>query len=76
MSSILEGYATRAELAREFDACERTIARWENLPDGLPVTEVGKQKLYNRESVRKWLASRERRPNPTRRRQHAARGEA
>lgn len=68
MSPILEGYVTRAELAREFDTCERTIARYENMPDGLPVTIIGGKRFYRRESVHAWLASRERRPNPSRRR--------
>jgi hypothetical protein len=62
---VLEGYVTRRDLAAEFKTCTRTIARWENLPDGLPVVIVAGQRLYRIESVRKWLVARERRPNPT-----------
>ena len=64
---LLEDYITRAELAVELDCCTRTIARMENLPDGLPSVVLAGRKLYRRASVGDWLAKRERRPNPPRR---------
>jgi hypothetical protein len=72
MSPLLSDYINRAELAKQLGTCERTIARYENLPDGLPVTEIGGRKFYRLDAVRAWIASRERRPNPTRQRAQAA----
>ena len=63
---LLAGFATRAEIARQFDTCERTVARYENEPDGLPSVLIGGRKYYRFDAVREWLARRERRPNPRR----------
>ena len=65
--SLLEGFLTEPELARELKRCVRTIRRWTREPDGLPYTVIGKQRLHNRESVVRWLMQRERRLNPRRR---------
>lgn len=35
-TKLLDDFITRNELAAELDCCLRTIARMENLPDGLP----------------------------------------
>ncbi len=50
---------------------ERTVARYENEPDGLPSLIIGGRRKYRIESVRAWLERRERRPNPTRGRRAA-----
>jgi hypothetical protein len=42
---LLEGYLSRAELAKELSCSERTVARYENLPDGLPSIFIGGRKL-------------------------------
>lgn len=66
MSPILEDYLTREQLAAELNVTERTIFRWQSLPDGLPVTALGGRVLYRRASVRAWVEGRERRPNQRR----------
>jgi hypothetical protein len=66
MNGILAGYVDRPSLAQELRVSERTIARYENLPDGLPNTVLGGRKLYRIEAVQAWIAARETRPNPVR----------
>ena len=63
---ILDGYVDRAELARQMRCSERTIWRYENLPDGLPSVMIGGRKFYPVAGVKAWLAKREQRPNPRR----------
>jgi hypothetical protein len=65
--SLLDGYLTRRQLAIEVNRAEKTIERWERLPDGLPCTMLGGRKLYKKTSVLAWIESRECRPNPRRR---------
>lgn len=64
--TLLADYISSADLADDLGVSERTLARYENQPDGLPVTLIGGRKFYRMESLRKWLAARERRPNPRR----------
>jgi hypothetical protein len=63
---LLADYLDRATLARELGCHQRTIARYENQPDGLPASLIAGRKYYRRAAVLEWLGSRERRPNPTR----------
>lgn len=63
---ILEGYLRREELAQQFGLSPRTIDRWEALRQGPPRVCVGRTILYNIESVREWLRSREQRAFPAR----------
>lgn len=63
---LLTGYLTRAELAAEWDCHERTIARYEAMPDGLPFLFIGGRKLYRIENARRFMDSRVTRPNPVR----------
>lgn len=63
---LLAGYMTRTELAAQLGITERTIANYENLPDGLPSLRIGKLKRYRIDSVAAWIASRERSRNPRR----------
>ena len=71
MSTLLDGYVNRRELAAELRCSERTIIRYEREPDGLPSTLLGGRVLYKLDNVRAWLERRERRPNPTRSRRAA-----
>lgn len=64
--TILEQYIDRATLAAELRCAERTIARYEGEPDGLPSLVIAGRKYYRREAVREFLARRERKPNPRR----------
>jgi len=63
---LLDDYRNRAELAQELRCSERSIWRYENLPDGLPSVLIAGRKFYRIQAVRDWLAKRERRPNPRR----------
>lgn len=63
--NILEGYAKRDELAAAFGVTERTIARWTDQVNGLPMTKIGNRVFYRIESAREWIAGRERRMNQT-----------
>jgi hypothetical protein len=66
--TLLDDYIPRRVLAKQLgDLSDRTIARYEAAPDGLPSTIIGGRKFYRLEAVRAWLAARERRPNPQRR---------
>jgi hypothetical protein len=67
MTGLFDDYQTRAEIAAEFGVSERTIIRWQTLPDGLPFTEIGHQKLYHKPTTLAWLKRREKHPNPRRR---------
>jgi len=64
---LLNGYLDRASLALELHCSPRTVARYENRPDGIPALMVGSRKLYRLAAVREWLVRREREPNPRRR---------
>lgn len=63
--NILDGYATRKQIAKSIGVTERTIARWTDLRDGLPVTKIGNHVLYRIDSVRDWIAAREVSRNPS-----------
>ena len=58
--NILAGYIPRPELAKQLDKNERTLARWQYLKIGPPVTLIGREPWYRVEAVRKWLSERER----------------
>jgi DNA-binding transcriptional MerR regulator len=57
---ILAEFLTREELAVELRVNKRTLDRWEALGIGPPRTLVGRQILYRRSSLLKWLAAQER----------------
>ena len=61
---VLSGFLTKEELADELGRNMRTLDRWEVLGIGPPRTLVGRQILYRRSSLLKWLASRERCSTP------------
>ena len=58
---ILSEFLTKEELATELRRNPRTLDRWEVLGVGPPRTHVGRQVLYRRASVERWLAAQERR---------------
>jgi hypothetical protein len=59
MSTILEDYLTRDQLAAELNVCWRTVKRWTDRGEGPPVTRIGQTPYYRRTSVAEWLRSRE-----------------
>jgi hypothetical protein len=58
---ILSEFLTKEELAVELRRNKRTLDRWEVLGMGPPRTLIGRQILYRRSSLLKWLAAQERR---------------
>jgi hypothetical protein len=60
---ILAEFLTREQLASELRRNKRTLDRWEVLGMGPQRTLVGRQVLYRRSSVQRWLAAQE---NPDR----------
>jgi hypothetical protein len=61
---VLSGFLTKEELAAELRRNPRTLDRWEVLGMGPPRTLVGRQVLYRRSSLLKWLAAQERCSTP------------
>ena len=58
---ILSEFLTKEELAAELRRNSRTLDRWDVLGMGPPRTHVGRQVLYRRASVERWLAAQEQR---------------
>lgn len=63
---LLADYVDRPTLAAGWRVCEKTIARYESLPDGLPFVKLGGRHIYHVQRSKRWLESRETRPNPRR----------
>ena len=74
-SAVLEGYLRRDELATQLGVSPRTIDRWQVLRCGPPRIAIGRTILYDLNSVREWLRSKEdsaNLSNSSRRRQSTA----
>ena len=71
MTALLEDYLTRDQLASELHVTPRTVARWQDQPNGIPYVEMGGRILYRRQSILAWIESRERHPNQRRARKVA-----
>jgi len=56
---LLDGYLRREELAQQLGVSPRTIDRWQTLRCGPPRVAIGRTILYNLDSVRQWLRSKE-----------------
>lgn len=55
-----------AALAAMWKVTQRTLARYENLPNGLPFWMIGGRKYRAVKESARWLETRARRPNPRR----------
>lgn len=64
--NLLAGYVTRDQLAAEWNCHPRTIARYEQMPNGLPFLQIGGRKLYAIRDARAFMARRIVKPNPVR----------
>ena len=67
-NSILEGYMPRAKWAEAAGISDRTAARYENQPDGLPTLDFGGRKYVHVERSKGWIERREKQANPRRKR--------
>lgn len=56
---LLDDYLTKDECAAELKIGPRTLERWHRLREGPPRTIIGRQVLYHKESVRRWIRSHE-----------------
>ena len=54
-SSLLAGYLTPRQLAKELGVSQRTLDRWHQFRHGPPRIALGRTRLYRLESVRTWL---------------------
>jgi hypothetical protein len=59
---LLSEFLSKEELAAELRRNPRTLDRWAVLGMGPPRTRVGRNVLYRRASVQKWLAAQEQSP--------------
>ena len=71
LGDLLKDYRDRPGIATGLGVSERSIARYEDLPDGLPSVLIGGRKYYHVPTVMEWLQRRTKRPNPTRGRRAA-----
>jgi hypothetical protein len=58
-AGVLDEYLTRSEAAHELRKCTKTLERWAQLGIGPPITRLGKDVLYRRSSLHKWLVEQE-----------------
>ena len=61
--AILDGWMTRAELAKELGVCVDTLGRWQTMRIGPPCVRTGRRVFYRRDSVLEWLRQKEIREN-------------
>jgi len=60
--SVLEGYITETDLARQLKRSVRTLQRLAARQSGPPRIKIGRLIFYRIESVRTWLVQQERKP--------------
>lgn len=61
--AILDGWMTRAELAKELGVCVNTLSRWQTMRIGPPCVRTGRWVFYRRDTVTEWLRQKEIREN-------------
>jgi hypothetical protein len=60
--SVLEGYISETDLARQLHRSVRTLQRLAATLSGPPRTKIGRSVYYKIESVRVWLVQQEKKP--------------
>ncbi len=58
---LLDGYLSKAEVARQLGMSPRTLDRWAATRIGPPRVHVGHKIFYREAAVRRWLGEREER---------------
>lgn len=71
-NELLSEFVSREELAKLLKISPRTVDRYGTLPNGLPFLMIGGRKMFRLSSVEKWLAAREKHPNPVNSRRRGA----
>jgi predicted DNA-binding transcriptional regulator AlpA len=73
--SVLEGYISETDLARQLNRSVRTLQRLAARQSGPPRIKIGRLVFYRIDSVRAWLAQQEKKPASSvpSRRQHLKR---
>jgi len=67
MSEILEEYYDETSLSRDLKKSTRFVDRaTKDLVNPLPYLKLGNRKLFHKATVKEWLRSLERKPNPKR----------
>lgn len=59
---LLNGYMKPDELAEQLDVAEITLRKWRSQKRGPPFIKAGRQVLYSRTAVTKWLERLEKTP--------------
>jgi predicted DNA-binding transcriptional regulator AlpA len=59
-TTILKDYIPRDKLAADIGKSVKTLVRWELDGRGPPATRIGRDVLYLKSSVEKWLKAQER----------------
>jgi excisionase family DNA binding protein len=57
--TLLQGWISRTDLARELGVCEETLRRWADARRGPPFVKAGRKILYRRTTVLEWLERQE-----------------
>lgn len=65
--SILTGWVSRGDLARELGLTEDTLRRWEDRRVGPTCVRAGRKVLYRRSAIEDWLGAQEQPRQPHRR---------
>jgi hypothetical protein len=65
-AGILAGYVEQGRFAKEINSSTRTVARYRNLPNGLPWLMLSGRVYIPVAEAKTWLADRVHRPNSRR----------
>jgi hypothetical protein len=66
VTELLDDFADLEPFAAEVNRDPRTVRRWMNEPDGLPITRIGNRILIHIPTARQWMLERMHRPSPRR----------
>jgi hypothetical protein len=61
-TGVLANYFDRREAGEQLGRTPRTLIRWEKMREGPPVTRIGREPFYHRDSFAEWVRAQERSP--------------